>query len=129
MSGAPKPPIGSVGWCDLTVPNAETVRDFYRDVIGWTSSNVDMGDYADYCMSLPSTGNPAAGVCWARGTNAGLPPVWLVYFVVASLDASLAQVKASGGEVLRPPGPGGGARFAVIRDPAGAVCALYESGD
>lgn len=55
--------------------------------------------------------------------------MWLVYFVVASLDASLAHVRASGGEVVREPTTGGGARFAVIRDPAGAVCALCESGD
>jgi hypothetical protein len=128
VSGSEKPPVGSIGWCDLTVGDAGAVRDFYRDVVGWTSTDVDMGGYADYVMSQPFNGTATTGVCWARGANAGLPPVWLVYFVVASLETSLAQVRERGGEVLRKPTPSGGGRFAVVRDPAGAVCALYEAG-
>ena len=124
---APKPPVGSIGWCDLTVPGADGVRDFYRDVVGWTSTDCDMGGYADYVMSQPGDGTPATGVCWARGANEGLPPVWLVYFVVASLETSLNRVRALGGSVLREPRSAGGGRYAVVRDPAGAVCALYES--
>lgn len=129
MTTNPKPPVGSIGWCDLTVPKADEVRDFYRNVVGWTVADVDMGGYADYSMGQPADGTPTSGVCWARGQNADLPPVWLVYFVVASLDQSLAHVRKSGGHVLREPPAPGGARFAVVRDPAGAVCALYESGD
>ena len=129
MSDAFKPPIGSIGWCDLTVPGADAVRDFYRGVVGWTATDVDMGGYSDYVMSLPGEGTPATGICWARGANASLPPVWLVYFVVASLAKSLAEVRKQGGTVLREPASSGGGRFAVVRDPAGAVCALYENGD
>jgi predicted enzyme related to lactoylglutathione lyase len=128
MSESDKPPVGSIGWCDLTVKNADAVRDFYRDVVGWTSTDVDMGGYADYCMNQPVDETTMTGICWARGVNADLPPVWLVYFIVASLETSLAQVRASGGEVLRAPKASGAGRLAVIRDPAGAVCALYEAG-
>ena len=60
-------PIGSVGWIDLTVPDAAAVRDFYQAVVGWTVSPVKMGDYDDFCMNPPSTGQPVAGVCHARG--------------------------------------------------------------
>ena len=127
MSAVSKPPIGSIGWCDLTVDGADAVRDFYRDVVGWTATAVDMGGYADYVMSQPSGGAATTGVCWARGANAGLPPVWLVYFVVASLETSLAHVRGSGGTVLREPKSSGEGRYAVVRDPAGAVCALYEA--
>jgi len=35
MSEQQKPEIGSLGWFDLTVPDAEKVRDFYSKVIGW----------------------------------------------------------------------------------------------
>jgi predicted enzyme related to lactoylglutathione lyase len=105
------------------------VRDFYRDVVGWTPAPLDMGGYADYVMNRPPNDTTTAGICWARGVNEGLPPVWLVYFVVASLDASLAHVRARGGSVLGEPRGAGGGRFAVVRDPAGAVCALYENGD
>lgn len=129
MSGAPKPAVGAIGWCDLTIPGADTVRDFYRDVVGWTATDCDMGGYYDYVMSQPADGTATTGVCWARGANEGLPPVWLVYFVVASLDTSLSHVKAKGGTVLREPRSAGGGRYAVVSDPAGAVCALYESND
>jgi predicted enzyme related to lactoylglutathione lyase len=43
MSESETPPVGSIGWCDLTVENADTIRDFYRGVVGWTSTDVDMG--------------------------------------------------------------------------------------
>ena len=43
-------PKGSVGWFDLTVPDAEKVRDFYGQVVGWDSEATDMGDYEDFCM-------------------------------------------------------------------------------
>lgn len=122
-----KPAIGSIGWCDLTVPDADSVRDFYLGVVGWTAAECDMGGYADYVMNQPADGTATTGVCWARGANADLPPVWLVYFVVASLDLSISQVKERGGTVLRAPSGAGAGRMAVIKDPAGAICALYQA--
>jgi predicted enzyme related to lactoylglutathione lyase len=87
-----------------------------------------MGDYADFVMSDGEGGEPRAGICHARGTNAGLPPVWLVYVVVADLDASLSSATALGGEVLAGPKATGRDRFAVLRDPAGASFALWQKG-
>jgi predicted enzyme related to lactoylglutathione lyase len=120
-----KPEVGSVGWIDLTVDDAPAVRDFYAAVVGWKPEGVPMGDYEDFSMT-DAQGTPRAGVCHRRGVNAGLPAAWLAYFVVADLDASLAEVGARGGEVLAPP-RGEGGRFAIVRDPAGAVCALYQA--
>jgi len=118
--------VGKIGWMDLTVPEAGAVRDFYQAVVGWRSEGVAMGGYDDYCM-LPEEGGPVAGVCHARGVNAGLPAQWLIYITVANLEQSLAAVRAGGGEVVRPTKSlGGHGRFAVVKDPAGAVCALFE---
>ena len=123
----PVPPTGSIGWVDLTIPNADEVRDFYSAVVGWVPTPLSMGEYADYLMQAPEAAAPQAGICHARGPNAGIPPVWLVYLVVADLDASIAACRSRGGEVLSGPrGAGGTARFAIIRDPAGAVCALHQ---
>ena len=44
------------------------------------------------------------------------------------LDASLAEVAALGGQTLTTPREMGDGRMAVIRDPAGAVAALFQSG-
>jgi predicted enzyme related to lactoylglutathione lyase len=112
---------GAVAWVDLTVPDAERVRDFYREVVGWQPSPVDMGGYDDFNMNLPGTDVPAAGVCHARGGNADLPPQWLIYVVVTDLAASAAAVERLGGAVLRR-----SRRHCLIKDPAGAVMMIYQ---
>ncbi len=120
-----KPQVGSIGWHDLTVENAEQVRDFYEQVVGWTSNPVDMKGYSDFNMVTPS-GQVVAGVCHARGSNADLPPQWLLYFVVEDVEKSAGTCEEQGGRVLVAPRPLAGGRFCVIKDPAGAVCALYQ---
>lgn len=123
---APAP--GSVGWVDLTVEDAPRLRDFYAAVAGWKAEAVPMGDYSDWVMTDAASGEPRAGVCHARGGNAGLPPAWLVYFVVTDLDANLAAAASLGGEVLAGPRTMGSDRYAVLRDPAGAAFALWQKG-
>ncbi len=123
MSGS-----GKIIWTDLTVPNAEQVRDFYQAVAGWTFEPVAMGDYDDYSM-LAGDGTVSAGVCHRLGSNASLPAQWLVYISVADLDASIRACEAGGGKVIDGPRAMGEAvRFCVIQDPAGAVAALIEGG-
>lgn len=120
-------PTGTILWHDLTVPDAERVRDFYASVIGWTHAPVNVGDYDDYSMLAPGDGSGVAGICHARGENAGLPPQWLMYVAVDDLDASLERCIAAGGEIVSPiRGSEEGWRFSVIRDPAGAVLALMQ---
>jgi predicted enzyme related to lactoylglutathione lyase len=115
----------SIGWVDLTVDDAEGLRDFYASVMGWRPEPVDMGEYADYNM-CDASGAPSAGVCHARGGNAGLPPVWMVYFQVDDLDESVQQAEVGGGSVLQGPKGAGGGRYAVMQDPAGTVFAILE---
>lgn len=122
-----RPAIGSIGWVDLTVEHADRVRDFYKQVVGWTVTDLDMGGYSDYCMNQPGDGKTAAGVCYAKGSNAGLPPVWLIYITVESLEKSKARAVELGGKILHESG-GAGDRFCVIEDPAGAVAALFQPG-
>lgn len=120
------PPVGTVVWHDLTVPDAAAIRDFYARVVGWRPEPVSMGDYNDFSMLTPEGQEPAAGICYARGSNADLPPQWLMYIVVEDVDESAAACVKLGGSIVSPPRGMGGGRFCVIRDPAGAVCALYR---
>jgi predicted enzyme related to lactoylglutathione lyase len=120
-------PPGAIAWIDLTVPDADRVRDFYAAVTGWTPVPVDMGGYADYAMAPPGADQPVAGVCFKRGPNADLPSQWLIYVLVADLDASIARVAGLGGRVVAGPRDmGGQGRYCVIEDPAGAVAAIWE---
>ncbi|MGD9254110.1 MAG: VOC family protein [Holophagae bacterium] len=118
---------GTIGWIDLTVDDAAGVRDFYAQVAGWRSEPVGMGGYDDFKMIAPHGSDPVAGICHARGSNANLPAQWLIYITVDDLDQAMAAVEDLGGSIVRPPGkPSEVGRFCVIRDPAGAVAALYE---
>lgn len=126
MGDMKRPAVGSVAWRDLTVPDAAVIRDFYSRVVGWEAQPLDMGGYADFNMIMPGSTEPQAGICHARGGNAGLPAQWLMYIVVEDLERSLAECAALGGSIVSGPRQAGGARYCVVKDPAGAVCALYQ---
>ena len=120
------PSFGKVVWHDLTVPDAKGVAAFYEHVVGWTPSDHDMGDYVDYVMQ-DAKGSGVAGVCHARGTNANVPPQWLLYVQVPCVETAAAQARAHGGAVIDGPREMGGHKFCVVRDPAGAVLALLSA--
>lgn len=53
--------MSNIAWVDLTVEDAAPVRDFYAGVMGWQPEAVDMGDYSDYNMLDPESGESTAG--------------------------------------------------------------------
>lgn len=127
MSEENKNEIGTIGWFDLTVNQADEIRDFYSKVVGWETKPVSMGDYNDYNMIAPESGNPVTGICHARGFNEGLPAKWLIYITVENLEESVKQCNESGGKVVfGPKSMGEHGSFCVIEDPAGAVAGLIE---
>lgn len=127
MSEQQKNNVGSINWVDLTVADADKLRDFYAAVVGWSATELEMGGYSDFCMNEQSTERAVAGICHARGLNAGAPPVWLIYITVANLDESIARCVELGGEVVAPPRTiGKQGRYCIVRDPAGAVAGLFE---
>ncbi len=119
--------IGSILWTDLTVADASGVKDFYRDVVGWEPSEVQMGDYSDFNMTTPDSGRPVAGICHSKGVNSDLPSQWLIYITVRDVDRSAARCVELGGQVVAGPKQMGKfGRYCVIQDPAGAVAALFQ---
>jgi len=127
MSEKEKPEVGSITWFNLTVPDAEGVKDFYSKIVGWKAAPVSMGDYNDFNMNSPESGKTNAGICHKRGGNAQLPSQWLIYITVKSADESAKVCKENGGKVLvGAKDMSGYGRYCVIEDPAGAMCALFE---
>lgn len=118
--------VGKIGWIDMTVDDADGLRDFYKSVVGWDTEAVSMGDYSDYSMTLPGGGEAVSGICHARGSNAEIPGGWLIYITVADVEASAAACTANGGQILVEPKGLAGGRFCVISDPSGATAALYQ---
>ena len=119
--------VGKVGWIDMTVDNADELRDFYSAVVGLRPHDVDMGGYADYSMLMRDSDDAVCGICHARGSNADLPSGWLIYFIVDDVDAAAASCTSNGGKIAVAPRDLAGGRFCVIEDPSGATAALYQS--
>jgi predicted enzyme related to lactoylglutathione lyase len=128
MSRKEKPAVGDIVWTDLTVQDAAGIKDFYRQVVGWTASPHDMGDYHDFDIKTPADGQIVAGICHARGANANIPGQWLIYILVEDVDESANRCQALGGRIVDGPRAMGQSRFCVIEDPAGAVAALIDQG-
>lgn len=126
MSETEKLGIGSIAWTDLTVENAEEVKAFYSEVVGWDAAPHDMGDYHDFDIISPGSGKVVTGICYARGVNANIPPVWMIYIAVDDVAGSAKRCVELGGKLIDGPRLMGGKPFCVIQDPAGAVAALIS---
>ena len=110
------------------MPNAEEVKSFYKEVVGWKSETVNMGEYNDFNMQSPASGETKTGICHKKGGNVDFPSQWLIYITVKNVDESAKLCKGNDGKVLvGPKEMKGYRRYCVIEDPAGAVCALFES--
>lgn len=136
LQGAPTPPVsdapafGYIAWLDLTVPDAESARAYYSQVIGWTSRGFTLDDdgerYEDYGM-VDANDNIAAGICHARGENRALPPAWLIYLPVGNITESLRLVEEEGGRIIKRSFREDGIEgYAVVQDPIGIAFALLR---
>ena len=118
--------IGKIGWIDMSTDDAPGLKDFYQKVVGWQTQEVSMGEYSDYSMLMPGSGEAVTGICHARGSNEELRGGWLIYIVVEDVHASAAACEANGGKVTVRPRELAGGQFCVIEDPSGATAALYQ---
>lgn len=118
-------------WYDLMTPDPEAAKAFYTKVVGWGTESWD-GAGMPYDMWVAGHG-PIGGVMQlpAEAQQAGAPPHWMTHIGVRDVDATVAQVQALGGGVVKEPAdiPEVG-RFAVVTDPYGAMFSVYTpSGD
>jgi len=122
--------VGTIISADLTISDAENIRDFYQQVIGWgveeMALNDETGPYADYVMK-DDKGNWVGGVCHKRGANKDLPPQWIVYVNVKDIAKSVEKCLELGGKVLKESkNDDGSYQYALIEDPAGAILAITK---
>lgn len=125
--------IGAIVSTDITVPQADLLKDFYTQVIGWQTEDFhmkdDQGAYTDYVVK-DDKGNWAAGICHSRGVNRDLPPQWIVYINVADIAQSIRKCIELGGKVLKESKNAEGVyQYALLQDPLGAVLAVTKEAD
>lgn len=116
-------------WAELTTTDPATATRFYVEMFGWRPEVVSMGTF-DYTL-LHNGERQVAGLMAQPEpmVAAKAPSVWTVYFEVAGCDETATRATRLGGEVVMPPTdiPHIGARFAVLKDPEGAVFAIIKN--
>ncbi len=105
-------------WLDLVTEDADAAATFYHDLFGW-----QIGPGRDGNLVVRNGGQDIAAIYQISDEmpNAS-ESQWLVGIVADDLERSVDAARAAGGTVLREitqvPGSG---RYAVLRDPQGAV--------
>lgn len=113
-------------WHEIYTPDVEATKSFYGKVLGWTTSEMDMGDFK-YTM-FAAGGEPFAGSIQMEGPDwEGVPVHWSTYVAVDDVDATVAKAKDAGGKLLHGPMdvPNVG-RMALIQDPQGATIWFFK---
>jgi hypothetical protein len=115
---------GALCWNELATRDPETAKTFYTELLGWSYQQMEGG--MPYWIVF--VGERSNGGIRPIGDDmpAEVPAHWLPYFAVDDLEKSTASAAERGGEVLAPPMQAGEFKFSALRDPAGAVFALYE---
>jgi uncharacterized protein len=113
---------GALVWNELASPDIDASSAFYAGLFGWT-----IAPAAESTIPYWSIKNGEANAGGMRELSPpGMPPNWLVYFGVDDLDAALATVGKLGGTTMFGPTDIQIAKIAVVKDPQGAVFAIYD---
>ncbi len=112
---------GALSWNELASTDLDGAPAFYRELFGWTTQPFE-GTEMPYLGVQTSDGHANGGM---RPAQPGEPAYWLVYFGTDDVDASVAKVSELGGSELVGPMDIGVGKIAIVRDPQGAVFALY----
>ncbi len=114
---------GEALWLDLITEDADAASAFYGDLFGW-----EIVSRPGHSRLIRNQGRDIAGLF---EINNSMPDAsesqWVVGIVSDDLDASVASVRQAGGSVLRNiTDVEGSGRYAVIRDPQGALVMLGQ---
>jgi uncharacterized protein len=114
---------GTFCWTDLGTTDAEGAKAFYTELFGWEPEDLPVGEGQTYTM-LRLDGR-SVGALYEPQADA--PPAWLSYVSVEEADATAGKAVELGATAISEPfdvltvG-----RMAVLKDPQGAVFAIWE---
>ncbi len=114
-------------WNELCTRDVEKAADFYGRLLGWEFSDYPsrLGKY----FVIRNRGEECNGMLQIDHRWGEMPPCWLVYFAVQSVDITVDQLRQLGGHVLVHPFDIEEGRFAVVADGQGAMFDLVQMRD
>jgi predicted enzyme related to lactoylglutathione lyase len=112
---------GGLSYIEIPAVDAKESARFYEAVFGWQARQLD---------THPSFSDGTGHVigAWSTQRAVSREPGLLPYIYVTSVDETLAKAEAAGAEIVRPPYPEGDLWVATLRDPAGNVIGVWQSG-
>jgi uncharacterized protein len=120
---------GCLTWNELATNDIGTALEYYRGLFGWSTEAMDTGGGPPYAViKVGERTNGGARPLSQEEEQAGIPPYWVPYFAVESLDATLDRCSELGGDRVFGPMELPGGRISVMRDPQGATFAIWEGG-
>jgi predicted enzyme related to lactoylglutathione lyase len=119
--------VGTPNWFELLTRDYDASVDFYRDVFKWEPHTAS--DTAELRYTTLGEGDGMlAGIMDASAfLPEGAPAQWSIYFGVEDVDASLEQVAALGGTIVRPGEDTPWGRMAQAADPTGTQFKLITN--
>jgi len=109
---------GTVIWNELVADDPEKLSPFYASLLDIEMKDMEgMPEYKLFTVE----GNSVAGIFKKTEQLQGLPSHWSIYFAVEDCDATVDKTKSLGGESVKPAADTPMGRFAVLKDPQGAV--------
>lgn len=121
---------GTFCWVDLATTDPAGAKAFYTGLFGWEAEDVPAGEAGTYTL-MRLGGDEVCGLYEmdAGQREGGTPPHWLSHVSVEDVDAVAARARELGGTVeggVFDVGEYG--RFAMVRDPSGAVLVAWQTG-
>lgn len=113
-------------WHELVTPDQRASGHFFRELLNWTSREVDAGSFGTYTL-FQTNGRDVAGMMNPTPDTPGKGSYWHPYIAVADIEACAGRAVALGGKVLVAPHevPEFG-RVCAIADPTGAIAHLVQ---
>lgn len=122
------PPImhGSWVWHELMTSNTAGAKRFYREMFGWTANDIEMMP-GFYYTTFTKNGKDLGGMMAIGPEHGDMTPGWGVYIAVDDVDSAADKAEDLGGQIVVPAHDIPVGRWAMVKDPAGAVICLYKS--
>ncbi len=116
---------GRFVWHQLMTRDVPAAKKFYSNLIGWKAQSWPPDPTYTVCHSDQG---PVAGIMpIPADIPAEVPPHWLGYVGTRDVDGTAVAAVRAGGSILKEPADLSGAgRYAVLKDPQGAVFAILD---
>jgi predicted enzyme related to lactoylglutathione lyase len=118
-------PTGAPCWVDLMTADVDRARDFYGQLLGWTSTEPS-DEFGGYFM-FEKDGVPVAGGMGAM-PDAGPPNIWSVYLATDDATKAAEAATANGATIVAPPMDVADlGAMSVLIDPTGAAIGMWQA--